>query len=117
MKKLIFLFLVLFFANLSHADKKHGRHHIHGVEVTKIDAMPATRANISLGQPYWVFPEPWGELTVVSSGALNPVGEKALPLQPGMPGDTVIVSRFDDILSGFPTQFPENIPSHERRIT
>ena len=93
-----------------HHGKHHGKKKGNKSETVKVNAVLATGANIYLGETLWQFPDPWKHVTVVSSGALNPGGDKALALTADMEGHTVIVSRVDEVLSEFDTEFPENMP-------
>ena len=102
MKKAIFACVLLCLSTIAYADEDEDKVEIVGVV--------ANGANIWLGQKYWNFPAPWNDISVVSSGAFNPNGGLALPLDPSMPDNTIIVNRVDPILSNFPTEFDENIP-------
>lgn len=104
MKKIILLIVLVIFTTAIYADKGHVEHK------RLIWAENANGANTYLGETLWRFPEPVGEFTVISSGALNPDGELALPLTKDMPGNTVIVSKVDEKVESGIGQFHENIP-------
>ena len=82
-----------------------------GDSLQVIQGVPATGANIFLDQVLWEFPNPWNQVTVISSGAFNADGsDNALDLVSGMPANTLIVNKVDPVLAAFPNLFPQNIP-------
>jgi len=106
MKKSILLILLIVFFTTASA---HGKRN-----VERIQGHVATGANIFLDKILYTFPEPWNQVTVISSGAFNDDGsDNALDLVQGMAGDTLIVNKVDTVLSGFPNVFPQNTPLRE----
>ena len=108
MKKIIVLILLVVFSTTTSA---HGKR---GGDKERIQGHVATGANIFLDKVLYTFPEPWNQVTVISSGAFNDDGSDiALDLVTGMSGDTLIVNKVDPVLAGFPNVFPQNTPLRE----